>query len=624
MAKLLEAAGSRVLLLGNEAIARGAIEADVRFVIGYPGTPSSEILEALATVADKLGIYVNWAINEKVALETAIGVSYAGVRSLVTMKHVGVNVAADPLMTLAYTGVEGGLVLISAGDPQCHTSQTEQDDRYYALLAKIPILEPSDPQEAKDLTKEAFTISEKSKLPVILHSTPRLGHTFGDVTLGEIGKVKQDVHFKKDPERWVCVGPIALRRHKWLEGRQEEVRKLIESLRFNKLQIHDNVNIGIITVGLAYNYVLEALDRLKMTDKVNILKLCASHPVAENLITTFLEKNEKVLVIEELDPIVENYTLVLAKRRSLDTKIYGKYDGFIPLVGELTPDIVTPAVARFLGIKYTTTEETSKKIELPIRPLALCAGCPHSATYYSLKKVLKELKKEYIVAGDIGCYTIGKFPPFNIIDTCICMGASIGMASGFAMVNASDIVIGVIGDSTFLHNGIPPLINAVYNDANIKVLILDNETTAMTGHQPHPGVGLTATGRKAKKVPIEDIVRACGVEFVEVVDPYDLEKTQKVLKDAILFKGPAVVICRRECALMYKRRARELNIKVKSYVVDPDACRGCLICIKELGCPALTLDIENKKVKIESNNCVGCGVCAKICPFEAIRVKGEG
>ncbi|RLG89006.1 MAG: indolepyruvate ferredoxin oxidoreductase subunit alpha [Thermoprotei archaeon] len=624
MSWILGNPGNRVLLLGNEAIARGAIEAGVNFVIGYPGTPSSEILAALARVADKLGIYVNWAINEKVALETAVGASLSGLRSLVTMKHVGVNVAADPLMTLAYIGVIGGFVLISADDPQCHTSQTEQDNRYYAMLAKIPVLEPTNPQEAKDMTRIAFSISEEHQIPVMLRSTPRLSHTFGEVVLGEITKSSRKPSFPRDPDRWVCVGPTALRRHKILEEKQNKIKEVIDNLDFNKLILNNAVDIGIITVGVAYNYVLYAIDKLNIGDKVNVLKICSSNPLPEKNVLSFLKRNRKILIVEELDPIVEKQVLALAKKFNIDTEIYGKLDGFLPLVGELNPDTVAIAIAKFMNIPYEVTEKLSTTdFSVPQRGLAFCAGCPHRATYYSLRKVLREIKKSYIVTGDIGCYTIGKASPFNILDTCICMGASISMASGFELSKASDVVIAVIGDSTFLHNGIPPLINAVYNNSKIKVLILDNETTAMTGHQPHPGTGYTATGAKSKKVLIEDLAKACGVEFVKIVDPYNLKETQKVLREAIEFNGPAVVILRRTCALLYSRMARAKGIKLKKYAVVQDKCRGCLLCIRDFGCPAMIYDSSTKKVHIDPFLCTGCGVCVDICPFNAIEEVGQ-
>ncbi|RLE49477.1 MAG: indolepyruvate ferredoxin oxidoreductase subunit alpha, partial [Candidatus Methanomethylicota archaeon] len=342
------------------------------------------------------------------------------------MKHVGVNVAADPLMTLAYIGVKGGLVLISADDPQCHTSQTEQDNRYYSFLAKIPMLEPATPQEAKDMTKTAYSISEKFEIPVILRSTPRLSHTYGEVELGEIVRLNRKSYFPRDPDRWVCVGPLALRRHKILEEKWIKIKEFYEELEFNKLISSEKSKAGIITVGVAFNYVMYALDKLKLSGKVDILKLCSSNPIPEKTVLSFLKMNDKVLIVEELDPIVEKLVLVLARKFNLQTKVYGKLDKLLPLVGELTPDIVVRAVAKFMNIKYEEPEIKKPKAEVPLRLFSFCAGCPHRATYYSLKRVLKEIGKSYIVSGDIGCYTIGKFSPFNILDTCICMGAGIG------------------------------------------------------------------------------------------------------------------------------------------------------------------------------------------------------
>jgi indolepyruvate ferredoxin oxidoreductase alpha subunit len=613
MVRLNKGPGEVVLLLGNEAIARGAIEAGVKFVTGYPGTPASEILEALVPIADKLNMYVNWAINEKVALEMAIGSAFCGVRSLVVMKHVGVNVAADPLMTLAYTGLKGGLVLISADDPQCHTSQTEQDNRHYAMLAKIPVLEPADPNEAKEMCKEAFSLSEDLELPVMLRTTPRVSHTTCPVTLGEIVKREVKPVFDKNIDRWVCVGPTALNRHKWLEQQQSKAKELLEKSIFNKvISESSDIKLGIITVGVAYTYVLDALRGINKS--VSILKLFGSFPLPEKVIANFLIGKRRVLIIEELDLILEQAVRDISHKHAIPAKIMGKFDGLLPLEGELTPDHVQSAVLSFLGKSRKPKITNFYKQSLPVRPLSFCAGCPHRATYYVLKKALSQFKdKNYVILGDIGCYTIGKFAPFKMLDTCLCMGASIGTALGFALQSAYDHVIAVLGDSTFLHSGIPALINTVYNKANVKVLILDNEETAMTGHQPHPGVGLDAKGNMLKKVAIEDVVKGCGVNFVKIVDPYNLNLSLEVISEALTFNGPAVVIFRRECALTYVRKHKN---EISRYRVDNTKCKKCLICIGQLSCPAI---IKTKEDAVEiTDSCTGCGVCAAVCPSKAI------
>jgi indolepyruvate ferredoxin oxidoreductase alpha subunit len=605
--------GEVVLLLGNEAIARGAIEAGVKFVTGYPGTPASEILEALVPIADKLNMYVNWAINEKVALEMAIGSAFCGIRSLVVMKHVGVNVASDPLMTLAYTGLKGGLVLVSADDPQCHTSQTEQDNRHYAMLAKIPVLEPADPNEAKEMCREAFNLSEDLELPVMLRTTPRVSHTTGPVTLGKIVKREVRPVFDKNIDRWVCVGPTALNRHRWLEQQLSKAREQLEKSIFNKvINESSNTELGIITVGVAYTYILDVLRRLKKN--ISILKLFGSFPLPEKVIANFLAGKQRVLVVEELDPILEQAVRSISQKHAISVKIMGKFDGLLPLVGELTPDHVYLAVLSLIGKSRKSRIINYYKQNLPVRPLSFCAGCPHRATYYALKRVLSRCKdKKYVILGDIGCYTIGKFAPFKMLDTCLCMGASIGTALGFALQSAYDYVIAVIGDSTFFHSGIPALINTVYNKSNVKMLILDNEETAMTGHQPHPGVGLDAKGNVLKKVAIEDVVKGCGVDFIKVVDPYDLNSSLEIISEALTFNGPAVIIFRRECALTYARKHKN---EIRRYKVDNTKCKKCLTCISQLSCPAI---IKTKEDAVEiTDSCIGCGVCAVVCPSKAI------
>lgn len=615
------------LLLGNEAIARGALEAGVSVVAGYPGTPSSEVVEALLKNAENHEIYVEWSINEKVATECALAASYAGLRSMAVMKHLGINVAADSLMTLAYTGVKGGMVIISAGDAQCHTSQNEQDNRLFARLANIPILEPSDPQEAKDITLKAFDISEELELPVIINTTPRLSHTSSEVTLGELPEQKRKAHFERDPSRWVCIGPAALERHRWLITRIKEAQKLLQKWDLNQI-ILKGEELGIITSGVAYNYVREAVNRLGVRDDVSILKLSLTFPFPKAEVEEFLRKFSHILIVEELEPFLEESVLALAQKCSFDIEILGKEEGLIPLEGELNTELVTNAIGKVLGIRARPSAKAGSLTQisktLPARPLMFCPGCPHRATFYALKQVVEEIDPRPIVTGDIGCYTMATSPPFEILDTCLCMGGGIGQAHGLAKAGVKEPIVAVIGDSTFFHAGMPALLNVSYNNSNVTVVVLDNGYTAMTGFQPNPSTGKTAIGKTAKKIKIEDIARALGIDFVKVVDSYRLKELGRAIKEAIEYKGPSVVISRRPCALQVAREARKEGVKLPLFRVDPDRCFGCKTCIVSFGCPALRWNEEKKVVYIDPAKCVGCGVCASVCPFDAIISDQEG
>ena len=596
-------------LLGNQAIALGAIEAGVKVATAYPGTPSTEIIETIAKLAKKFNIHVEWSVNEKVALEVAIGASYSGVRAIAAMKHVGVNVALDPLMTSAYTGVVGGLVLVSADDPSMHSSQNEQDNRLIARFAKIFCLEPRDARTCKEYVKEAFEISEKFQIPVMLRTTTRVSHAKGDVEINlenlEIGKQRGE--FIKNPSRFVVIPANARKLHKKLNEKLKAMEEYSNESGLNSMSLKSEV--GIITSGVAISYVREVLQEKELKD-ISLLEIGVTHPLPRKLIRKFLEHCERVLVVEELEPYIEDY----AKTFNL-CEVHGK--DFIPREYELNVNIVKKAIYDFLGLK---SEEKSIGIslDLPIRPPVLCAGCPHRALFYALKKVTKEK----IYCGDIGCYTLGINPPLKTIDTCLCMGASITKACGMFHAGVKEKPIALIGDSTFLHTGIPGLLNAVYNNANITVIILDNKTTAMTGHQPHPGVGFTATLEETSRVEIEEICKACGVKFIKKVKPFELEETTKVLKEAIEYEGVAVVIAEEPCALI----ARKLGLWKTPYYVDKEKCKGwlcqaCRACIALLSCPAITW--SEGKAEIIEELCTGCGVCAELCPNEAIKVKED-
>ena len=621
-----DAPGERLFVLGNEAIARGAIEAGVQVAAAYPGTPSSEITETLAGVAKELDIYVEWSTNEKVALEIALAASVCGVRAMASMKHVGVNVAHDALMAASYIGAKGGLVLLFADDPWMWSSQNEQDTRYVAEQGYIPILEPSSTQEAKDMMADAFKLSEEFGQPFIVRSVTRIGHARSDIVLGEISKEKRKGHFKKDPS-WLVNAPAVARRNRVLMiERFKEIRKAANTLVYNQLKLTDRAKLGIIACGLSYSYTLEAIKWLGIEDKVSILKIGTPHPLPEELVKRLLNSVKEILVVEELEPFVELHVKAIAGESNIPVKIHGK--DLLSLIGELSTDKVTEAIANLTDTKppvdFAELDKLGQETAplLPWRPPALCPGCPHRASFYAIKVASQRVARDYgkdvepIYPGDIGCYTLGFNPPLEAQDTCICMGAGFGFALGLARVVEAPI-IAHMGDSTFFHSGIPPLIDAVYNKANITMVILDNSATAMTGFQPHPGTGYTATGDATIQLKIEDIVKACGVEFVKVVDPFELKKTTATIEKAIRFDGPAVIISRSLCTTIEQREKKKRKEKVIPYYIDQDKCNiKCDACIKLLGCPAIIK--QDSKTIIDSSLCTGCGICAQICPYKAI------
>ncbi len=582
--------GYRKYLLGNEAIAQGILESGVSLVAGYPGTPSSEIIPIIAqnTESYEQPLHVEWSVNEKVALEVAAGAAYCNKRAAVVMKHVGLNVAADPFMTLAYTGVTGGLVVIVADDPGCHSSQNEQDSRRYAQFAKIPCLDPSTPQEAYDLTKYAFNLSEMFEIPVMLRPTTRVSHARASVTMTGTTRAQRPAAFSTNPKRWVMIPKHARERHVQLNALQPQLRAELTLL--NQITLSRS-RLGVITGGVCAKYVEEAVKRLKL--RPSLLKVTA-YPIDEGLIETLAENVARILVIEELEPVIEEQVLAFAP----SVQVYGKRTGHVPRESELTVDCVMHSFETLLGrstdidipVALSVVEGT-----LPPRPPVLCAGCPHRATFYALRRVFKNAA---VYVGDIGCYTLGVY--LRTIDTTLCMGASIGMGSGFGEV-CDRKVISIIGDSTFIHTGVPALINAVYNGANIILVILDNGTTAMTGHQPHPCTGVTATGESSAPTPIEELISAIGVDDLKVVDPYNMFETEEAFSNAKEREGVQVIIARRPCVITAKKAGTLPKVKKRVNA----ACENCKLCNK-LFCPAMNYGEQGAFI---SEDCIGCGLC---------------
>ncbi|MGV8075660.1 MAG: indolepyruvate ferredoxin oxidoreductase subunit alpha [Syntrophobacteraceae bacterium] len=611
MHKLLEEQrGKKMLLLGNDAIARGALEAGLAFGATYPGTPSSEIAINLFDISHESDLYFEYSTNEKVALEVAAAAANAGIRSMAVMKHVGLNVAADALMTLAYLGVKAGMVIISADDPFMFSSQNEQDNRYYGKLSGLPILEPSSVEEAKEMIKYAFDLSEKIKEPVLFRTTTRINHSTGIVTLGEIPPAKTRGDFVKDPFNQVAVPAVARNLHVKLLKNWDEAKNISESSPYNFQE--GNGSFGVICNGVSYNYVSDAVKDLDIEERVRILRIGFSNPMPGAVIKAFLKGCDKVLVVEEGEPYMEEAVKAFAQEEGIAVEIKGKGPELFSRLYEFDPALVRKVIADYLGVpcEPAAIPDLSDVPEIPQRPPNLCAGCPHRATYYIVGQAAEGL--ETIYPTDIGCYTLGMLPPLSMADFQICMGSSVSLACGFSK-STDKKVIAFIGDSTFFHSGITGLINAVFNNHNFTLVILDNGTTAMTGHQPHPGVdmsrlNLTGYGR----VSIEDVVRAVGVREVQVIKPLKIKKSIEAVRKAIEFKGVSVVVSEEICTLYAKRFKLP---KTRRYQVT-DKCKNHRDCINKLACPAFYL--KEDKVCIDPAQCAGCAVCAQICPENAI------
>lgn len=584
------------LLTGNEAVARGAYEAGCLVAAAYPGTPSTEILENVATYKE---IYSEWATNEKVALEIASGAAIGGARSLAAMKHVGLNVAADPLFTIAYEGVNGGLVIVTADEPGMHSSQNEQDNRLYAHHAKVALVEPSDSQECKDFVKYAYEISERFDTPVLFRITTRVCHSKGLVEFNERTEVGVK-KYEKNIQKYIMVPANSKRKHVEMEEvRLENLRRYSNNCPLNRIEWGDK-KIGIITSGISYLHAKEVFG-----DSASYLKIGFSYPLPDEMIRKFALSVDKLYIIEENEPYIENFV------KSMGIECIGK--DFIPICGELTPEIIRE---KLLPIKNSKSYNID--LQVPARPPALCAGCPHRGIFYAVSKY-----KDVISTTDIGCYTLGMMPPLSVGDTCICMGAGISAGIGFERAarqgGRKDKIFGFVGDSTFFHSGITGLIDAVYNKSPIVVVILDNRITAMTGHQQNPGTGKTLMGEPAQIVDIEAMVKAVGIkeENIRVVDPYNLGETQKAVKDAYEAKEPFVIITKQPCALIKEVQKKRANVYCE---IDYDKCKNCKACTK-IGCPAIS--VRNGKVVIDSVTCNGCTICKQVCKFDAIKKVGE-
>ena len=624
---------SKQMIMGNQAIALGALKAGVNLVAGYPGTPSSEIIEFISKYKDKTGTYVEWSVNEKAAAEVAAGASYAGSRTMITMKQVGLNVASDPVMCLSYVGVKGGMVIVVADDPGPISSQTEQDTRNYAQYSKLPCFDPSTPSEAYEMVQEAFELSEKYNTPVILRPTTRVDHAYESMEFPELGACRAPGEFEKDSARWVIFPKASFNNHKRIFERNEKV--LPEEFSNSKWNFagHDNgvvpepveeaQKIAFAAGGISYCYLMEALSLLGIKD-APVLKVGTPYPFPKQLAEKFLREHDRVIVFEELDPVIEQNLISVAGGANIKATINGKLDGTVPVAGELSVEIIKSILKgsfdHFDKLSDHRNPDASAKdvlpepVEgpsLPVRPPVLCAGCPHRGAFYAVKQAMKGKKTVY--CGDIGCYTLGNAQPLDMTDTCLCMGADITMAQGFYHNEKDRYCFSFIGDSTFFASGITGVVNGVYNQAKQTICILDNSTTAMTGHQPHPGTGMTMMGQVVDKISIEKILQAIGVSPVITVNPFDQKAAVDAVKTASEAPGVSAIIFKAPCIAIAQKVGWE---KPHALTVDTAKCIGCRKCINELGCPALS--VAGKKVEIDKSLCTGCGLCSQVCPTGAI------
>lgn len=591
-------------VMGNSAIAIGALCSGVKVVCGYPGTPSTEIIETIYHVPHE-NVHLEWSVNEKAAMEVAASASYAGARSLVTMKQVGLNVASDPLMSLAYVGVKGGMVIVVADDPGPISSQTEQDTRMFANFCRIPVFDPASPEQAFKMVQDAFEYSEKYHTPVILRPTTRVCHAYASIEFDENYSVKPFDGFEKDSSKWVIFPKLSFKNHAMIEKRNVEIGKDFSEYKFNcVLNPKAKSRKAVIATGDSYSYVKEALLN---TDDVTLIQVGTPHPLPEDFLLKALDGIDDVLCVEELSPYIENEVLRLCGKHHLKLNVYGKNTNHVPHAGENSVALVSQVLDNFLGTKVSVAINfTDDAPNLLVRPPVLCAGCSHRGAFYAVKVAMK--KKKAYFCGDIGCYTLGNAKPLDMVDTCLCMGAGVTMSQGFNFVDPEATSFAFIGDSTFFASGLTGVVNAVYNEANVIICILDNSTTAMTGHQPHPGTGFNLMGNFVDKVDIKKVLEGIGVHKIVTVDPLDLKASVAAVNDCAQIKGVKAIIFKSPCISI---------VKPKTKYKITDNCNACRVCIKKLGCPAIIM--KGDKVSIDESLCVGCSVCAQVCPRKSIK-----
>lgn len=609
MHRLLTPSGN-LFLVGNDAIVRGALEAGVGLAATYPGTPSSEIGDSLAEIAKEAGIYFEYSTNEKVAAEVAAGAAFAGVRSLTAMKHFGLNVACDSIFPIAAHGVKAGMVIVVADDPQGWSSgQSEQDTRMFARTGHMPMLEPSNVQECKDFTKLAFELSELLEIPVFVRTTTRINFGGGIVRLGKIAKPKTKGEFK-NTEKWNNLPPKVIKRHAELAEKLKKAAAWAENKKLTQAVNLDSGKTGVIAAGVCFDYAMEALNELQT--KAPLLKTGMSWPFPEKQVADFVKKLDAVLVVEELEPVVEYYVKKVAKDANPQLKVHGK--NLLPHAGEYRTEIVGLALAKLLGKKYAQPAAVAKAIH---RPPILCPGCPHRASFWSAKQAAGS---NTVFGGDIGCYLLGIHPPMEIIDFIIAMGASQGITHGIQKASNHKAVT-FIGDSTFFHSGVAGVMNTVHNNSNPLLVVLDNRTTAMTGHQPHPGSGKNAMGEPAREIKIDEVLRACGVDAVTTVNCFNVAETTAAMKRVIGSGKLGAVVSRGQCRLLTVRNARKDGVTLPIFEIDQKKCTKCGVCLYKFGCPAIHND--KKKFYIDPDFCWGCSVCSQVCPANAISAKAK-